>query len=98
MSKYLLAPAYLTAALSNNQAYQRACQLLWLNWPEDVNLLYNKPVEPADVRFARALQNADLVKGRVHLDNYRDVSMLIAQNDRWFSANAKQALLAPFQG
>lgn len=98
MTANLLKPAYLIAALAKQDSYRRACQLLWLNWPEDVNLLYNKPVEAADIHFARALQESGLVKGRVHLNNYREVSQLLAQHGRWFSRNAQQELLAPFEG
>lgn len=98
MTANLLKPEYLIAALADQPEYHRACQLLWLNWPEDVNVLYNKPVEPADIRFARALQNSGLVSGRVHLDNYREVSQLLAQHNHWFSRNAQHELLAPFEG
>ncbi len=81
-SKPLLGPQYLIEALTHSPEYERACQLLWLNWNEDPNALYRHPVEPEDVRFARALQDSQLVRGRLDLGNYRDVSQLLAHHGR----------------
>ncbi|KRN58518.1 hypothetical protein [Limosilactobacillus secaliphilus] len=97
-SKPLLGPQYLIEALTHSPEYERACQLLWLNWNEDPNALYRHPVEPEDVRFARALQDSQLVRGRLDLGNYRDVSQLLAHHGRWFSNNGRDELLAPFAG
>lgn len=98
MNPPLLGPQYLIEALTHSQEYQRACQLLWLNWNEDVNSLYQHPVEQSDVRFARALQDGQLVRGRLNLASYRDVSQLLAHHGRWFSSNGRDELLAPFEG
>lgn len=93
----LLRPAELQLALDNSQEFQQAKKLLWLNWDEDPNSLYHHPVEPNVVRLARSLQAAGMITGRVHLDNYREVSQMIGHHDRWFSSRAKQELLAPFE-
>lgn len=92
----LLKPAELQMALDNSPEFQQAQQLLWLNWDEDPNVLYHNPVEPSVVRLARSLQEAGVVSRQVRLDNYREVSQMIGHHDRWFSARAKQELLAPF--
>ena len=92
----LLKPQYLQAALTNSHDFQRAQQLLWLNWPEDVNYLYNNPVQPADIKFARELQDNDLVKGQVDLNDYRQVSQMLAHHGQWFSKSAEKTLMTPF--
>ena len=48
--------------------------------------------------MARALQQSDLIQGRIKLDNYQAVSQLVGMHDRWFSAAAKRELLRPFEG
>lgn len=93
----LMQPQELQMALDHDPVFEQARKLLWLDWDEDPNTLYQHPVEPQIVKMARSLQSAGVVSGRVHLDNYRDVSQMIGHHDRWFSARAKQELLSPFE-
>ena len=90
----LLAPRYLQMVMENDIEYRQAKKLLWLDWDEEPNQLYQNPVTTSVVQMARALQQSDLIQGRIKLDNYQAVGM----HDRWFSAAAKRELLRPFEG
>ncbi|EEU29682.1 hypothetical protein HMPREF0501_01476 [Limosilactobacillus coleohominis 101-4-CHN] len=94
----LLAPRYLQMVMENDIEYQQAKKLLWLDWDEEPNQLYQNPVTTSVVQMARALQQSDLIQGRIKLDNYQAVSQLVGMHDRWFAAAAKRELLRPFEG
>ena len=94
----LLAPRYLQMVMENDIEYRQAKKLLWLDWDEEPNQLYQNPVTTSVVQMALALQQSDLIQGRIKLDNYQAVSQLVGMHDRWFSAAAKRELLRPFEG
>ncbi|WP_295728829.1 hypothetical protein [uncultured Limosilactobacillus sp.] len=93
----LLAPNYLQLAMENTSEYQMAKKLLYLDWPEDPNQLFHNQVTPAIVKFARALQESKLIRGRIDLGDYQAVSQLVGMHDRWFSLEARHELLKRFE-
>lgn len=93
----LLPPHQLQHVLDHDREYRQACKLLQLDWDEEPNMLYHQRVEPSVVRLARALQTTGLIAGRVDLSDYRSVSQMVGQHSRWFSPNAKNELLKPFE-
>lgn len=82
--------------LTHSSEYQRAVGLLNKRWDPDEQPIFRNVLQAADVQFARQLQIAGLVKGRVNLHDYQAVNQLLMQHDDWFSTSARQALLAPF--
>lgn len=97
MSK-LIKPEMMQQILTHSQVYYRAIKLLTLNWDLGEQLLFRDQVLPGDVAFARQLQNHQLINGKVNLDNYQEVSQMIARHPAWFTERAQQALLSPFNG
>ncbi|WP_251545858.1 hypothetical protein [Limosilactobacillus caecicola] len=93
----LLPPQELQMVLDQSPEYRQARKLLRLDIDEDPNRLYHQPVNALTVRLARTLQTSNLIQGRVDLSDYRSVSQLVGQHDRWFSGDAKRELLKPFE-
>lgn len=93
----MLNPEAMQKVLLHSKEYQRAVGLLNQNWDPDSQPIYRDVLQAADVYFARQLQVAGLIHGRVDLGDYRAVNQLLMQHDQWFSESARQALLAPFQ-
>lgn len=93
----LLNPQAMQRVLTHSDEYQRAVVLLNEDWDPDSQPIYRNVLEAADVHFARQLQVAGLLNGTTDLGDYRAVNQLIMRHDQWFSAGARQALLAPFQ-
>ena len=54
----LLAPRYLQMVMENDIEYRQAKKLLWLDWDEEPNQLYQNPVTTSVVQMARALQQS----------------------------------------
>lgn len=93
----ILKPQMMQAILQHSKAYRRAVGLLKLEWEPESQPIYRDVLGAADIRFARQLQTAGLVHGRVDLSDYRAAAQLLSQHGQWFSAGARTALLAPFQ-
>ena len=98
MAKQLLKPALMKAVLTHDQDYQRAVGLLNDNWDPDDQPIYRDVFEAQDIAFARQLQQAELVPGKVDLGDYQSANQLLVRHPQWFSAGGRQALLAPFTG
>lgn len=92
----ILNPQAMQKVLTHSKEYQRAVGLLNKRWDPDEQPIFRNVLQAADVQFARQLQIAGLVKGRVNLADYQAVNQLLMQHDDWFSATAHQTLLAPF--
>ncbi|WP_373842726.1 hypothetical protein [Limosilactobacillus sp.] len=93
----ILNPQAMQRVLTHSSEYRRAVGLLNEDWDPDSQPIYRDVLEAADVHFARQLQVAGLIDGTTDLDDYRAVNQLIMRHGQWFSASARQALLAPFQ-
>lgn len=92
----ILNPQAMQKVLTHSKEYQRAVGLLNKRWDPDEQPIFRNVLQAADVQFARQLQIAGLVKGRVDLSNYQAVNQLLMQHDDWFAASARKTLLAPF--
>lgn len=92
----ILNPQAMQKVLTHSKEYQRAVGLLNKQWDPDEQALFRNVLQAADVQFARQLQIAGLIKGRVNLSDYQAVNQLLMQHDDWFSPSAHQTLLAPF--
>lgn len=82
--------------LTHSKEYQRAIGLLNKQWNPDEQPIFRNVLQSADVQFARQLQIAGLVKGKINLGNYQAVNQLLMQHDSWFSESARKTLLNPF--
>lgn len=92
----ILNPQAMHKVLTHSKEYQRAVGLLNLCWDPDEQPVFRNVLQSADVQFARQLQIAGLIKGKVDLSNYQAVNQLLMQHDLWFAESARQTLLAPF--
>lgn len=92
-----LTPAQMREILKHGSRYQRAVQLLHEDWNFQKSPIANQLVDAVDVSWARLLQRQELIDGHSNLDDYREVSQLIARYPQWFSAAGRQALLAEFE-
>ena len=92
----LLNPQAMQKVLTHSSEYQRAVGLLNRRWDPDEQPIFRNVLQAADVQFARQLQIAEVVKGKVNLKSYQEVNQLLMQHDLWFSPAARKSLLAPF--
>ena len=82
--------------LTHSKEYERAIDLLNKRWDPDEQPIFRNVLQSADVQFARQLQIAGLIKGKVDLSSYQEVNQLMMQHDSWFSESARKTLLSPF--
>lgn len=92
----ILNPQAMQKLLTHSIEYQRAVGLLNKRWDPDEQPIFRNVLQSADVQFARQLQIAGLVKGKIDLGDYQAVNQLLMQHDSWFSESARRTLLAPF--
>ncbi|MFR0591915.1 hypothetical protein ACLUWM_01390 [Limosilactobacillus mucosae] len=98
MNEYpLLPPSYMLAAMKHDQTFQHAVALLHDDWDPNEGGLFREMLQVADIKMARALQKAGMIKGSWQLDDYGQVKDLLALHAEWFSPAARNTLLAPFE-
>ena len=92
----ILNPQAMQKVLTHSKEYERAIGLLNKRWDPDEQPIFRNVLQSADVQFARQLQIAGLIKGKVDLSSYQEVNQLMMQHDSWFSESARKTLLSPF--